>query len=173
MSNIFSRIAGSVMKHGRDYSKGEDHLEYKGVTECPKCHNVRFEKRWLHSIADLRKEGEEEPIVARTEKCPACKIIDGGNYEGELFVEGFREEQKEELLNLIHNYCARATEIDPQDRVIKIEDTEKGLRITTVENELTDRLAKKIKDAFNHVNIHFSHGGEGAEADRVRVTFEN
>ena len=154
-------------------AEGEEYgRERKGIAVCLKCRNVHFKKKWHASLEDLRKHAKDKILaVTRKETCPACAMIKGHLYEGEVFVEGFPARFHTDLLNLINNFGERATSQDPQDRIIKIEKNAKGFRITTTENQLADRLAKKIKDAFNTVKIHFSHSKEPYEFDQVHVVF--
>lgn len=103
-------------------------------------------------------------IKINEEIAQACKMVRDHTFEGELFIEEFPSRHRQEVLRLITNYGNRATAIDPQHRLIKVEETPKGHRVTTTENQLADKLAKKIKDVF-------SHAAEPAEVDRFRVVF--
>ncbi len=156
-------------------SREEQHEEYgrehEGVLECPECRNVHFKKRWYVSQSDLEDRLKKKIDISKQHLCPACAMIKSHLFEGELFTEGFPAEQSDDLLHLIRNFGKQATETDPQDRIISIEKVEKGYRITTTENQLVNRLAKKIKDAFSTVDVRFSHSQEPYEVDRVHVIF--
>lgn len=153
----------------------EQHEEYgrehKGVSECPECHNVHFKKRWYVSRLNLEDRLKKKIDISRQHLCPACEMIKSHLFEGELFTEDFPAAENTDLLHLIRNFGEQATETDPQDRIISIEKTAKGYRVTTTENQLANQLAKKIKDAFNTVDVRFSHSQEPYEVDRVHVVF--
>lgn len=146
--------------------------EHKGATKCPVCGNVHFKKRWYSSEEDLRRRLKTKRLeITETKLCPSCKMIEDNAFGGELFTEEFPNHLRKELLHLIKNFGKRAMELDPQDRIIKITETKRGYHITTTENQMADKLAKKIRDVFNTVKIHFSHSPEPNSADRIRVTF--
>lgn len=172
MNKIFNKPSSVKMpQHGREAEHEEFGREHKGIIECPQCHNVHFKKMW-HAPGSSPKHAEGEVVAhAREELCPACKMIKDHLFEGELFVEEAPAEHKTELLNLIHNVGKHATEIDPQHRIIEIEETDNGLRITTTENQLVDRIAKKVQEAFKGVDVRSSHSKEPYEVDRVHVVF--
>ncbi len=145
---------------------------HAGVVECPQCHNVHFKKRWHASLSALPEYKAGEAItMSAHETCPACTMIKTHRFEGEIFIEGFPEHLSAEMLNMIRNFGETATGQDPQDRIIATEKTPRGYRVTTTENQLADRLAKKIKDAFNTVDLHFAHAAEPHEVVRIHVTF--
>ena len=156
---IFRKTSSiKLPQRGREAEREEDWREHKGIIKCPACGNVHFKKRWYASEENLRSRLKVKNLeIAERKICQACKIIKDHTFEGELFVEEFPARHRKELLRLITNFGERATEIDPQDRIIKVEEIKKGYRITTTENQLVDKLAKKIKDVFNKVEIHFSH----------------
>lgn len=149
---------------------GRDHA---GGSLCPTCRNIHYLGRWHQADSDVLAELKTTVNHEfRRERCPACKMIEGHTFEGELFIEHFPESTHEELMNLIHAYAKRAEIDDPQARIIDIEDTEKGQRITTTENQLAVRLGKKIKDTFNAVNLNISHAKEPQEVSRVHAVYK-
>lgn len=173
MTDIF-RKRSSIKAPQRDReAKNEDYnRERKGIIECPTCHNVHFKKKWYASLNDLKQHVKNKELkIEHSAPCPACTMIREHLFEGEIMIENFPATVERELVNLIRNYGERATEHDPQDRIIQIEEIPTGYRVTTTENQLAHRLAKKIKDVFNTVEIHFSHSKEPFEVSRVRVTF--
>jgi NMD protein affecting ribosome stability and mRNA decay len=156
-----------VAKH-EQYGK-----ERPGIIICPDCSNVHYHKRWwdksdpgLHKLVlvDYRK-------AART-LCPACKMIEEHLFEGEVVIENVPREFRTELSRLIDNVGRTATEIDPQDRIITALKSSNMWRLTTTENQLADKLAKKIRETFKQrTKVHISHSKEPYEVDRVRVLF--
>jgi NMD protein affecting ribosome stability and mRNA decay len=155
----------------REAENEEYGREHKGILECPECHNVHFKKRWYASVRDLEDRLKKKIDIFKQQLCPACAMIKSHLFEGELFTEDFPAEQSADLLRLIRNFGKQATETDPQDRIISIEKVEKGYRTTTTENQLVNKLAKKIKDAFNTVDVRFSKSPEPSEVARVHIVF--
>ena len=92
-------------------------------------------------------------------------------FEGELVIEGVPKESREELVNLINNFGAQAINKDPQDRIITIKKIAGGFRVTTTENQMATRLAKKITSTFKTMKATFSHSREPYEVSRVKVSF--
>jgi hypothetical protein len=74
-------------------------------------------------------------------------------------------------MHLVAAFNARAQRRDPQDRIIDIEQVKGGYRITTTEDQLAVRIAKKIKGVFNKVNLHISYSREPYEVARINVKF--
>jgi hypothetical protein len=161
-------------QQGHEAQNDEYGKEHKGVIECPECRNVHFEKGWHHSIWALNKHLKQEQKVARRELCRACKITRDHLFEGELLIAQWPEQHREELLNLIHNFGELAVKLNPQHRIITIaEVAPNSYKVATTENQLADRLGKKIKKAFNHVELHFSYSKEPYKVDRVHATFHH
>lgn len=173
MARIFSKTSSiKLPQRDREAQHEEYWREHKGITECPRCGNAHFKKRWHESKMDLQSRLKaKKPEIAERKICPACKMIVDNTFEGELFLEEFPRRHQKELLRLVKNFGDRARQIDPQDRVIKVAETKNGYRVTTTENQLADKLAKKIKDVFKTVKIRFSHSPEPAEVDRIHVVF--
>ena len=165
----------SVVKlplRGRAAKNEEYWREHKGIVACPRCKNLHTKKRWYVSEDKLKRTLKTSKIIVTEKKsCPACTMIKNHTFEGEVFIEGFPTEMKQELKNLINNFGERATAIDPQDRIIATETTRKGYRVTTTENQLANKLAKKIRDAFNTVEVTFRNSAEPSEVSRVHVIF--
>lgn len=173
MARIFRKTSSiKLPQRDREPQHEEYWREHKGITKCPGCGNVHFKKRWCASEDDLRERLKIKKLeIAEKKICPACKMIKEHTFEGELFIEEFPGHLRNELLRLIKKFGERAIRIDPQDRIIKVEEMKTKYRVTTTENQLADKLAKKIRDVFNTVDIRFSHSPEPAEVDRVHVTF--
>lgn len=169
--------AKKFAKPGNPKSKGiMRHNEYgkdkKGIEICPKCWNVYFKKGWHSPNAKLYEKKEVKGKKALFILCPADKMITQGLYEGEIQIQNVPEKYEVELLHLVANYGARAKMRDPQDRIIEIQKTKEGLRITTTENQLAVQLAKKLKSVFKGMKISsIKYSREPYEVARVRASF--
>ncbi|HTK04661.1 MAG TPA: hypothetical protein VL500_03690 [Candidatus Eisenbacteria bacterium] len=73
----------------------------------------------------------------------------GPGWAGEVVLEGLSADEKTEVLGLVRHTGAKGPR-DPNDRVVKIEDTKSGLRILTAENRLALSIGKRV---------HRSHKG--------------
>jgi len=178
MNKLFKKqSAHSIVKNPERHkvSKHDEyHHSHKGVAVCKKCHNVLFRKEWHRPGVQL----SDQILLARKKGvhfvlCPACTMVRNKMYEGELFIRNVPEKYEVELVNLIASYNERAQKRDPQDRVIKIEKRAGGYRVTTTENQLAVRLAKKIKSAFGRgrVDMRIAHSKEPYEVDRIYLAF--
>lgn len=136
----------------------------------PQC---TFSKKWHHSIDALNTHHKPTLQVHNKALCRACNMIQDHLFEGALFIEECLERHKEVLLRLIHDFGTLAQEIDPQHRIINMDKIkQKAYRVTTTENQLAARLAKKIKEVFKTVEVHLPHSKEPYKVDRIYATLQ-
>jgi NMD protein affecting ribosome stability and mRNA decay len=129
----------------RDRLQQEDrHDAYKAKhklpepTVCPQCGAVFHDGRW---------QWLAKPAQAHEEMCPACHRIHDAFPAGYVAVSGlFFKDHREELLHLARNEETRAKAEHPLKRIMKIEDQEDGVLITTTDIH----LARGIGDALHH-----------------------
>lgn len=148
----------------------------RGIAKCPECGNVQFAKKWHASFEQLKARLKNRgminvPEVARMKRCPACTMVKDRKFEGEIRIIRLPPQYKQELLNLVRNFGVRATRRDPQDRIISVEERNDQLRVTTTENQLAHKLAKKIKDVFLSISLQFSISAEPFEVSRIYAAF--
>lgn len=171
------RVYKSSIKRPQEDREAENEeywREQKGVLLCPECGNVHFKKRWYASRSDLLSRNKTKSkffVIAKNQTCPACEMVKNHEYEGELIAEGVPNHLQVELLNLIQKFGGEAMRRDPQDRIITAKKSGNTFRVTTTENQLADRLGKKIHKAFRPSTIHFTHSREPFEVDRIRVVY--
>lgn len=137
----------------------------KDVFLCRNCPVVYWYKSWHHRLQDYPQLEERKGI--RFTICPACRMIKDKKYEGEIILENMPQSLKSGIRKLANSYGKRAQEEDPQDRIISIGED----RILTTENQLAQRLAKKIKQSFGG-KIYISHS-HGEDVIRVKIKFPN
>jgi hypothetical protein len=128
----------------------------KGLILCKVCTNAYFKKSWRHDLQGIKDFRKDLPIHFTV--CPACKMIADGQYEGRIVIKNIPEKFFDELDGLIRNFCHRSFERDPLDRLIGIRKLGNGKlgntwEATTTENQLANKLAKKIKEVFDKVKI--------------------
>lgn len=175
MAKIF-RKPSSVKLPQRNGESTHDQYgsKQKGIIECPRCYNVRHKERWYSSFRNLKPTLKLlPPHIAKRELCPACRMVSEHVFEGEVVVGEVPPGYRLEFLRLVRNFGERARAKDPQDRIIAIKKNPKGYHITTTENQLAIRIAKKIRDSFAAVRMKVSYSEEPYETGRVIVVFEH
>jgi len=141
-------------------------LAMAGRAVCSGCGSFYFEKSWHHPSRDKSKIYGAPFIM-----CPACRMIKDRVFEGELIIENVPEKSFGELEKLIRAYSARAFEEDCQHRLIDLLGYEDSIVATTTENQLANKLAKKIKDAFNRVDIKITNARAPSDFNLVKIVF--
>lgn len=117
----------------------------EGLIFCLGCGAVYYDKHW-HTNKKYAAILKNQKAIKK-ELCPECKNAKNENFEGEILLKNLSKE-KEEILNLVRNIEKRAKKRDPEDRIIKIEDKGKTVRILTTENQLAVSIGKQIDRAF-------------------------
>ena len=143
---------------------------HKGMLLCEECGHIFIKKEWVNPRTS--KVSKVSGPLQMT-MCDACKMENKHMYEGEIIIEGVPDRFRDELYNLIRSYGKRAMGIDSQHRVLEFKKNKgKNYRVTTSENQLAVRLAKKIKEVFRGiVNLYISHSREPFKVNRVRLVF--
>lgn len=156
----------------KEFPSGE-----KGAIFCLVCRSVYYKKSWHHALKQSLTRGKSS-LKAKTYKlktilCPACQMIKDKEFEGQLVIGGFPANLKSDLVQLIKNFCQRAFERDPMDRLINIKTDKSGLVVTVTENQLAVKLAKKIKEAFNKykIRIKISYSPEPSDTAYIKLNF--
>jgi len=142
----------------------------KGLVMCEKCNAVYFKKSWHHDLASI-KISERKDLPIHFVLCPACQMIKNRQYEGRLIIKNVPEKLTEELEKLIEGFGRRAYDRDPMDRLIEIKKNKSEWIVTTTENQLANKLAKKIKDSFNQVGLKTHFVGDNSDVAEVSVEF--
>lgn len=159
----------------KEFPSGE-----KGVVLCPGCHSVYRRKFWHRDNKDNQKSQALSLLASRglnkNKKfilCPACQMIKNKEFEGKLTISDFSPVLEADLNRLIKNFCQRAFERDPLHRLIGIKNDSGILTVTTTENQLAVKLAKKIKEVFgkNKIQIKISYSPEPGDAVYIKINF--
>lgn len=117
-----------------------------GLVICEKCDAVYYKKSWHHNLRHHKDLKENLPV--KFSLCPACEMIKNRQFEGEIIIKNIPIKIKNDLIDLAKTFSKRAFERDPMDRLIAVKETKEGIIITTTENQLAVKLAKKIKETF-------------------------
>lgn len=163
-----------------------------GLIFCRKCNAVYYNKSWHHNLRHYKKLREN--LLVKFSLCPACLILKNKQFEGEIIINNIPLRFYNELINLIRAFCQRAYQKDPMDRLIAITQTNTdktrtntdsryksvlspfrsvSLRITTTENQLAVKLAKKIKEVFNKVKMKISYSSAPSDVVYIKMEFNN
>src|SRR3989344_1526369 len=158
MARGFGQKSGvKLPQRGREAKREQFGRQPKELVLCPKCRNIRFEKRWLPADkAEGLENFRSKKGMLKRELCPACTMIENHVFEGEIFIAGFPKKYQTELLHLLRAFGKIAEEKDPQDRIIGITQSRDGWHVTTTEDEMAVRLARKIQSAYKLVDLSIS-----------------
>ena len=143
----------------------------KGLVICESCDIYNFKKGWHHDADSFVSKRESKDIPVSFALCPACAMINGKRYGGKVMVKNIPPAQKKDLMNMVKGYCDRAFSQDPLDRLIGVVQDGNSLVITVTKNQHAQRLAKKIKDAFNKVKVSNLNMREQGDVANITVEF--
>jgi NMD protein affecting ribosome stability and mRNA decay len=138
------------------------------VAACVKCHAVYKNKRWYLSENIYRSMAGQSDVAGII--CPACRKIKDGFPGGIIKISGdFIQEHSDEIMNLVRNEETRAKGFNPLERIMKINRTKDGYEITTTNEKLAQRIAKRLERAYQGcVNYKWSDGTKLLRAEWVR-----
>lgn len=145
-----------------DHEAGE-HRPEQALAEpavCKICGDVYADRRWTKP--DPERETAKHPHFRPAEEivCPACKREQDGAPSGYVHLEGaFLAEHGEEIKRLVRNEAERASEDNPQARIMEWEmDREGRITITTTTEHLAQRLGHAVEKAYDGtIRYDFSH----------------
>lgn len=145
----------------------------KGLVMCSNCKAVAYKKRWHHGLEDLNKKeslnlASQDSSSWKSELCPACSMTKNGQYEGRVQIKNIPKEYEVGVGEIIKEFGEGAYKRDAMHRIIKTEKVGADWVVTTTENQLASKLAKKIQETFPKAKsrIHFVGGGSDvAEAE--------
>lgn len=143
----------------------------KGLIICENCDIFNYKKSWNHDADSFISKRENKDVQINFDLCPACAMIKSKRYGGKVIVKNIPSAQKKDLMNLVKGYCDRAFSQDPLDRLIAVVQDGNSLIVTVTKNQLAQRLAKKIKDAFNKVKISNPNMRERGDVANFTVEF--
>jgi len=118
-------------------------------TVCPQCGAVFHEGRW---------QWLSRPAQAHEEMCPAYHRIHDEYPAGFVTAGGpFFKEHREELLQLVKNAAEHAKAEHPLKRIMKIEEQDDGILITTTDIHLARGIGEALHHAFQgELEYHYN-----------------
>jgi NMD protein affecting ribosome stability and mRNA decay len=115
------------------------------LTLCDGCGAVFSHKTWRRSAARTSLALEKGD---RWSRCPAC-VRQVKEPAGTVVLTGdLVESIEQELRRRIQNVCERARFTQPERRLLAVERTPAGLKVTTTSQELAHRIGREIEKAF-------------------------
>ena len=143
----------------------------KGVLVCSECDSYYFKKGWHNDARVFLSKKKNRGLLAKKAVCPADLMIKHGLWEGKVIVQNPPKAKLTELKNLIRNFGKAYQAENMQDRLIKVEDVKDLLVVTMTENQMAQKLAKKIRDAFKKVTLKISYQKSPSDAETAIVKF--
>lgn len=147
-----------------EISKGKS-----GLVVCERCDAVYYKKSWHRNLRDYKDL--KENLAMKFSLCPACEMIKNRQFEGEIIIKNVPIKIKDGLINLVKTFSKRAFERDQMDRLIDIKETKDELKITTTENQLAVKLAKKIKETFKKAELKITYSPSPSDVVYVKIEF--
>ncbi len=152
-----------------------------GLIFCGDCNAVYYKKSWHRNLRNYKNLSENSPI--KFSLCLACKMIKDRQFEGEIIINNIPANIEGSLIHLIEAFGRRAEQKDNQHRVISINlirnkisngagKNKMGLVVTTTENQLAVKLAKKIKDVFKKIDMKISYSPSPSDVAYVKLSFK-
>jgi NMD protein affecting ribosome stability and mRNA decay len=135
-------------------------LKMHEPTVCPQCGAVFHEGRW---------QWMTRPAQAHEEMCPACHRIHDEFPAGYVTLSGsFLNAHREELLHLVKNQEEREKAEHPLKRIMKIEDQENGVVVTTTDIHLARGIGEALHHAYQgELEYHYNE-----QENLLRVVWE-
>jgi len=150
-----------------EFGKGEETLVL-----CESCGIAYYKKSWHHKpegFKTLEKKIEKRPV--KFILCPACQMIKNKQFEGKITLENIPAKFKNELEGLINGFNRRAYQRDPLDRIIDVKKSGSTWEVTTTENELANKLAKKIEETFYKIKPKATFSSDPSDVVYIKIVF--
>lgn len=118
-------------------------------TRCPDCGAVFQRGRWSWG---------GEAAAANEERCPACHRIHDRFPAGYVALKGsFFTAHRDEILQRVRNCEETEKRSHPLERLMRVEDTEEGVLVTTTGTHLARRIGDALFDAYKgDLDYHYN-----------------
>jgi hypothetical protein len=124
----------------REHDPYKTRLKLREPTLCPQCKAVYHKGRWTW---DPMPEGAHEEL------CQACHRINDDYPAGILTIDGdFVREHRAEILHLAVNRESLEKGEHPLHRIMKVEERDNAVEISTTDIHLPRRIGEAVRDAF-------------------------
>lgn len=163
------KVAGRSLDQRRpDVPHGEHAAPEVGAEQayCSTCHAIYHRKHW--HLDEARYLALRQDPACKELTCPGCHAIAHENFGGRLEVSltGL-ERHRDQILATLRNEEARARQVNPHERIGRLEDTGTALWIDTLSPFLAHRMAGVLKKTFHGTRAH-EHLDPNTPRTRVR-----
>lgn len=160
-------IAGKkIGKHTREeFGPGRGEFIF-----CPHGEAVYYKKSWHHiakffTSAPFSKQDKNVSFKL----CPVHEMIKNKQHEGEITIQHIPAAVKSDLTHLITHMGEQAMRIDVLDRVLEMKWTKDQMVVTTSENQLAQKIGRKIVASFKKYTVKTISRPKGGDSDMVFV----
>ena len=115
---------------------------------CPEGDEVCYYKSWHHNLRRYPYLKETKPIHFKL--CPFHQMKKNKQWEGEIRISGVPDKEQGRVLQTAENVSREAYRRDPMDRILNIKTSAKEIIIYTSENQLAQKIARKITASFKN-----------------------
>lgn len=133
---------------------------------CPEGDEVYYYKSWRHSLHNYPYLKETKPLYFKL--CPYHLMKKNRQWEGEVKIAGVPEKYRARVLKTAENVSSEAYRRDPMHRILDIKNTKKEIIIYTSENQLAQKIARKISQSFKN-NFSKPKISRAKESDSVLI----
>lgn len=120
--------------------------------QCSDCDAVYYEGRWRWGSV---------PLSAHEVRCPACERLRNNKPAAWLTLEGASvAAHREEMKRVARQREASQRARYPLQRIMRIEDTPRGLRATTTDVYLARVIGEALREAYGGA-LHFGYDPQG------------
>ena len=145
MQNRQSRKRGIKLSRHAEQEFGPGKTD---IIFCPEGDEVYYYKSWHHDLRDYPYLKETKPVYFKL--CPFHQMKKNRQWEGEVRISDVPEKYRERVLQTAENVSREAYRRDPMDRILNIKQSKKEITIYTSENQLAQKIARKITASFKN-----------------------
>ena len=144
-----------------------------GITICPECRAVFFEKHWHHADSAVYRSAKTKGKEVHYALCPACKMEKEHTYEGHLKILRAPSAQESEMMSLILNFVNREYKRNCQHRLLRFRRVGKRgtYEFEFSDNQLAVRLARALQKRFKKVEVAIRYPHEPLKVSEVTLSF--
>ncbi|MBI5045728.1 MAG: hypothetical protein HZC14_01840 [Candidatus Niyogibacteria bacterium] len=140
------------------------------IVFCSDCGLVYYAKSWHYNLRS-HKNVEKARRVA-FQLCPACQMARRKQYEGEIRISGLPSARQKEIIHILSVVAGKMQEKDPLDRILEIKLSAGELTVHTSENQMAQKLAKKLQEIYKKDFSHpVVHKGKGEDVFVVTMRY--
>lgn len=118
----------------------------QNIVICGDCGIAYYGKAWHHNLRNYKNVERAKRVAFKL--CPACMMAKNKQYEGEIRISDLPKNKVNEITGLVRVLARKAYELDPLDRILRTKYSGNTLSVQMSENQLAQRLAKKLKDTM-------------------------